>query len=122
MQVLNHRIEIKAFECLSIVEPLAHRIGQTGIAVKNRDIQGVRPPVAVPAAAHPGRYRALRRGRYGLGVVGLRCLFYFFLHLFVLSMNSECASGNATPTCQFLPANPRCCWPLARRPETMLSV
>src|SRR2546429_8415977 len=91
MQVLNHRIEVKALKLLGIVEPVAHRVGQAGVPVKNRDAQGVRPPVAVPALARAVRYRALRRACYSLVIVGdsRRCLCYFLFHLFILSFELE---------------------------------
>ncbi len=47
MQVLDHGVEVEGLELLGVVERLAHRIGQGGVPVKNRNIQRVRPPVAV---------------------------------------------------------------------------
>ena len=82
MQILDHRIEVKAFKLLGVVEPVAHGVGQAGVPVKNRDVQRVRPPVAVPATARDVRDRALRGACYSLAIVGgsRRCLFYFFFH------------------------------------------
>src|ERR1017187_830133 len=95
MQVLNHRIEVKGFKFLGIVEPFAPGVGQAGVPVKNRDVQGVRPPFAVPAPARAVRYRALRRACYGLPIVGdgRRCLFCLFFHLFILSFKLEYLAG-----------------------------
>ena len=47
MKVLDHGIEVEAFEFLGVVERLAHRIGQGGVLVENLKVQLVRPPVAV---------------------------------------------------------------------------
>src|SRR5207248_5654467 len=88
-------VEVKAFKLLGIVEPVAHGVGQAGVPVKNRDIQGVRPPIGVPAPARAVRYRALRGARYILVIVGdsRRCLCYVFFHLFILSFELEYFSG-----------------------------
>ena len=51
VQVLDHGIEVEGLELLGVVERLAHRIGQGGIAVEDRNVQRVRPPVAVRAFA-----------------------------------------------------------------------
>ncbi|MDR6774923.1 hypothetical protein J2Y49_005687 [Azospirillum sp. BE72] len=51
MQILDHRIEIKGLKLLGIVEVPAHWVGQWRIAVKHFEIEGIRPPVAIPAAA-----------------------------------------------------------------------
>jgi hypothetical protein len=87
MQVLNRRVEVEAFKFIGIVEPVAHGVGQAGVPVKNRDVQGIRPPVAVPAPGRAVRYRALRGASYSLVIVGdsRRCLCYFFFHQFILS-------------------------------------
>ena len=37
MQVLDHGIQVEAFEFLSVVERLAHRIGQGGVLVENAE-------------------------------------------------------------------------------------
>ena len=50
MQVLDHGIEVEAFEFLGVVERLAHRIGQGGVLVET-EVQLVRPPVAVQRCA-----------------------------------------------------------------------
>jgi hypothetical protein len=62
--------------------------------VKNRDVQGVRPPLAIPPparAARAVRYRALRRACCRLVISGdSRCsLCYFFFHLFILSFELD---------------------------------
>ena len=64
-KVLLHGREIEALELLSVVEALAHRIGQGGMLAQDVQPQLVRPPVTVrrAAAGHvfvsPARYRAL---------------------------------------------------------------
>jgi hypothetical protein len=40
---------------------VAHRIGQIGVVVENRNVQRIRPPIAVPASVRPARERALAR-------------------------------------------------------------
>ena len=57
MQVLDHGVEVEGLEFLGVVERLAHRIGQSRVAVENRNVQRVRPPVAVLGSA-PARERA----------------------------------------------------------------
>src|SRR5271170_4336226 len=59
MQVLDHRIEVKAAEFLGVIERLAHRIGQAGMLVENPKVELVRPPVAVCVGAGPARVWAL---------------------------------------------------------------
>ena len=53
MQVLDHGVEVEALELLGVVEILAHRIGQVGVAMEHLDAQCIRPPVAVRASAVP---------------------------------------------------------------------
>src|SRR6185437_681033 len=95
MQVLNHRVEIKAFKRLGIVERIAHGVGQTRVPVKSRDVQRLRPPVAVPVPACAVRYRALPGACYSLTIVGdsRRRLCYFFFHLFNPFVELEILSG-----------------------------
>src|SRR5207237_10594219 len=59
MEVLDHGIEVEAFEFPSVVERLPHRIGQAGMLVENLKVQLVRPPVTVRACAASARKRAL---------------------------------------------------------------
>src|SRR5262245_13249108 len=51
MQIFYYGFQIEALELLGIVERLAHRIGQFGIPMQDRNVQRVRPPVAVLASA-----------------------------------------------------------------------
>ena len=53
-EILDHRIQVEALELLGVVEAFSHRIGHVGIAVQNRNVQRVRPPVAVGASAATG--------------------------------------------------------------------
>src|ERR1700716_4348021 len=71
MQVLDHGIEVESLELLGVVERLAHRIGQSGIAVENRNVQRVRPPVTVGMRAFSARKRALGNVIHG-------CLLWWF--------------------------------------------
>ena len=59
VQVLDHGVEVEALELLGVVERLAHRIGQAGVAVENLNVQLVRPPVAVACARGSRLKRAL---------------------------------------------------------------
>src|SRR3954470_11610111 len=72
--------------------------------MKNRDVEALRTPVAVPASSRAVCHRTLRGARCGLAVVGRWCRssYYFFFHLFILSFQlqsfsfeSECLAGNA---------------------------
>ena len=53
LQVLDDRIQVEGLEFLGVVEILAHRIGQTGIAVQDLNVQLARPPVAVGRCGFP---------------------------------------------------------------------
>ncbi len=65
VKVLLHGLQVETLELFSVVETLAHRIGQGGMLVQNVQLQLVRPPVTVrrASAGHvfvsPARYRAL---------------------------------------------------------------
>src|SRR5689334_5304625 len=50
MQVLDHGVEVEAIELLSVIEGLTHWIGQIGVAMENRNVQLVWPPVTVPVS------------------------------------------------------------------------
>ena len=39
MQVLDHGVEVEALEFLGVVERLAHRIGQVGVAMQHLDVE-----------------------------------------------------------------------------------
>ena len=54
------RSKVEGLKFLGIVEIVAHRVGQAGIPMKPRDIQGLRPPVAVSVRAPAVRYGTLR--------------------------------------------------------------
>ena len=80
MQVLDHRTEVKTFKRLGIVEPVAHGFTQSGVPVKNRDAQGVRPPLAIPAPARralPGTPRRLLQVDHCWRQPPLSLLFFF---------------------------------------------
>jgi hypothetical protein len=47
MQVLDHRIQVKALEFLSVIELLAHGIWQGGVLVQDPQVQLVRPQVRI---------------------------------------------------------------------------
>jgi hypothetical protein len=47
MEVLDHRIEIEAFELGRVVEVHAHRIGQFGVLVQDSEVEAVGPPMLV---------------------------------------------------------------------------
>src|ERR1700761_8419285 len=47
MQVLDHRVEVKALEFLGVTERLAHRIGQRGVLMQMMDVECVWPPVTI---------------------------------------------------------------------------
>src|SRR5579863_3528305 len=47
MQVLDHCIQIQAFEFLRVIKLFAHRIRQLRVLVENLNVQLVRPPLAV---------------------------------------------------------------------------
>jgi hypothetical protein len=51
LQVRHDGVQVQAFEFLGVVEFLAHRIGQVGVAMQHLDVQGFRPPVTVCVAA-----------------------------------------------------------------------
>ncbi len=65
MQVLDHGVQIEGLEFLGIVEILAHRIGQGGVAMQNLEVELVRPPVSVPVCVGE---RALARALVSLCV------------------------------------------------------
>src|SRR5437764_1449598 len=76
-QVLDHGVEVETLELLGVVERLAHRIRQAGVAMKDRNIQLGWPPVAVAMSSGE---RALARALVSLCVhISLRsCSVVFF--------------------------------------------
>ena len=54
MQILLHRIEIKALELGAVIKTFAHRIGLGGVLMKNAQVELVGPPVAVGGAGRGG--------------------------------------------------------------------
>src|SRR5215467_4067037 len=50
MQLLDHGVEVEALELLGVIERRTHWIGQLGVAMENRNVQLVRPPVTVPVS------------------------------------------------------------------------
>ena len=77
LEVLNHGIQIKAFELFGVIEFLAHRIRQRGVLMQNSQVQLFRPPIPV-------------RRSYSIGVMertlrfGLRIFFVWHISLSVL--------------------------------------
>jgi hypothetical protein len=47
-EVLDHGVEVQALELLRVVEVAAHRVRLLGVPVQPVDVEGRRPPVAVP--------------------------------------------------------------------------
>jgi hypothetical protein len=66
MQILDHGMEVEAFEFLGVVECLAHRIGQSRVLVENLKVELVRPPITVRACPGVARERALAVTRHVL--------------------------------------------------------
>jgi len=59
-EVLDHGIQVEALEFFSIIELLAHRIGQEGVLAQDSQVQLIRPPVPIRRSrVSTARYRAL---------------------------------------------------------------
>ena len=55
MQVLDHGVQIKAFELIGVIKRFTHRVGLRGMLVQDVQLELIRPPVG-------GRRRATGHG------------------------------------------------------------